>query len=90
MNQEELEEFAQFLRMAEVASGHGGDNSEGMNEIMHGQQNEFFFPGLNQRKSNEQQKIPSWFSSFNGHLFMGVSIFASSVLIFRNFGHLLD
>lgn len=91
MNQEELEEFAQFLKMAEVAGGAGYDSaSEGMNEMMQAQQNEFFFPGLTQKRTPEQQKIPSWFSTFNGHLFLGVSIFTSSIIVFRNFGHLLD
>ena len=64
MNQQELEEFAQFLRMAEMSGG--------------------AYPG-----AGESRKEPSWWSSFEAKTSVSLGLFATAVVLFRNFGHTL-
>jgi len=67
MNQQELEEFAQFLRMAEMS---GGAHPAAA--------------GYNQSRMS-----PSFWSTFQAKTAISVSMFASAIFLFRNFGHTL-
>ena len=75
MDQQELEEFAHFLRMAELGNAGGANGTASASMHM----------GLNSKK-----KPLSWWNTFEGRLTVSSVLFTSAIILIRNFGHTLS
>lgn len=74
MDPHELEEFAQFLRMAEMSASTGGEGG-GMG-----------MPGGARRKSPSP---PKWWQAFPAKMALSVGTFTTAMLLFRTYGESL-